>query len=251
MTDTLLTRHDFRVLEKIKDPESSSSNQGLTDSSLPRDPHVTDPEVYASLVQQERECIQSLLHQSLPLNPSEVKGLCEVFDQIIERYPNYASARNNRAQALRMVCGDDILVRDSSSTLSDHDHSHSNSPFAEMILSDLSTAISLLSPSSPYKAIHPTSAKTLSQAYSQRGALYLSAANGLSSTSIAEKQVCLSSTFPEVSWGELEFREAASQDFFNGGRYGNPIAKALAVATNPTAKLCGEMVREAMKQYGQ
>lgn len=36
-----------------------------------------------------------------------------------------------------------------------------------------------------------------------------------------------------------------------GGRYGNPIAKALAVATNPTAKLCGEMVKEAMrKDYG-
>jgi hypothetical protein len=33
-----------------------------------------------------------------------------------------------------------------------------------------------------------------------------------------------------------------------GGRYGNEIAKALAVSTNPTAKLCGEMVREAMRK---
>jgi hypothetical protein len=33
-----------------------------------------------------------------------------------------------------------------------------------------------------------------------------------------------------------------------GGRYGNEIAKALAVSANPTAKLCGEMVREAMRK---
>jgi hypothetical protein len=36
-----------------------------------------------------------------------------------------------------------------------------------------------------------------------------------------------------------------------GGRYGNEIARALAVSANPTAKLCGEMVREALrKEFG-
>lgn len=36
-----------------------------------------------------------------------------------------------------------------------------------------------------------------------------------------------------------------------GGRYGNEVAKALAVAANPTAKLCGEIVREAMvREFG-
>ena len=33
-----------------------------------------------------------------------------------------------------------------------------------------------------------------------------------------------------------------------GGRYGNEIARNLAVGTNPVAKLCGEMVREAMRK---
>jgi hypothetical protein len=43
----------------------------------------------------------------------------------------------------------------------------------------------------------------------------------------------------------------ASRDFMLGGRYGNQIAKALAVATNPTAKLCGSIVQEAMsKEFG-
>ena len=45
-----------------------------------------------------------------------------------------------------------------------------------------------------------------------------------------------------------EWEENASRDFMVGGRYGNEVAKALAVAANPTAKLCGEMVREAMKK---
>ncbi len=52
----------------------------------------------------------------------------------------------------------------------------------------------------------------------------------------------------EKQWKVTEWEENASRDFMVGGRYGNEIAKALAVAANPTAKLCGEMVREAMKK---
>lgn len=55
----------------------------------------------------------------------------------------------------------------------------------------------------------------------------------------------------EASWKKLDFEEAASLDFALGGRFGNEVAKGLAVSTNPTAKLCGQMVREAMKkEYG-
>jgi len=237
-----LTSHDFSILEKIKDPESDCSRPVLLDSSLPRDPHVSDSEVYASLVQQEKKCIESIMNQ--PLSPSASSS----FDQIIEQWPNYASARNNRVQALRMY-GDDILVIDNNL---DPESSEPIIRRAEMILMDLNIVISLLSPQSPYKAIHPTSAKTLSQAYSQRGALYLSAASLLASPSMTEKRVCLGAMHPESSWGEMDFREAASRDFMMGGQFGNPIAKALAVATNPTAKLCGRMVQEALrKEYGQ
>ena len=49
-------------------------------------------------------------------------------------------------------------------------------------------------------------------------------------------------------WTALDFDEAASEDFYIAGRYGSAIGKALAVRINPTAKLCGQMVREAMKQ---
>jgi hypothetical protein len=52
----------------------------------------------------------------------------------------------------------------------------------------------------------------------------------------------------EAKWSAVDFEENASKDFMMGGRFGNEIAKALAVSTNPTAKLCGEMVREAMRK---
>ena len=41
--------------------------------------------------------------------------------------------------------------------------------------------------------------------------------------------------------------EMASYDFTLGGRYGNPVAKELAVRTNPYAKMCGAIVRDAMR----
>jgi len=243
MATLTLTQHDLAILDKIKDPEASNSSPVLIDPSLPRDPHITDPEVYASLVQQESNCIKLIMNLPLPPTAEDLKIPCETLSKIIEQYPDYASPRNNRAQALRMIYGDDILVNPKKEY-------SSISRQAETILSDLSTAISLLSPSSPYKAMHPATAKTLSQAYSQRGALYLSAANLISGGN-TDYKFCLSPSLEETSWGEIEFREAASRDFMMGGKYGNPIAKALAVATNPTAKLCGEMVKEAMKnEYG-
>jgi hypothetical protein len=41
--------------------------------------------------------------------------------------------------------------------------------------------------------------------------------------------------------------EMASRDFALGGRYGDEGARAMAVRTSPYAKLCGEIVKEAMK----
>jgi hypothetical protein len=47
--------------------------------------------------------------------------------------------------------------------------------------------------------------------------------------------------------GPERLEEMASWDFQQGGRYGNPVAKQLAVHTNPYAKMCGAIVRDAMK----
>jgi hypothetical protein len=55
------------------------------------------------------------------------------------------------------------------------------------------------------------------------------------------KQVPL---FQDLSSGRLE--EAASGELALGGRYGNETARQLAVKTNPYAKLCGAVVKEAL-----
>lgn len=52
----------------------------------------------------------------------------------------------------------------------------------------------------------------------------------------------------DEDWTVEDLEELASRDFMMGGRYGNEIARGLAVATNPTAKLCGSIVREAMRK---
>lgn len=38
----------------------------------------------------------------------------------------------------------------------------------------------------------------------------------------------------------------AGRDFQAGGRYGNAIAKQMAVQLNPYSKMCGEIVKEAL-----
>ncbi len=50
------------------------------------------------------------------------------------------------------------------------------------------------------------------------------------------------------TWSSADFEEAASRDFQMGGRYGSEIGRVLGVAVNPTAKLCGAMVKEAMRR---
>jgi hypothetical protein len=45
-----------------------------------------------------------------------------------------------------------------------------------------------------------------------------------------------------------QLEEMASQDFFFGGRYGNKVAQQLAVQTNPYAKMCGAIVKEALRK---
>lgn len=260
-----LTRHDLEVLEKIKDPESGPSNPLLVDNSLPKDPHVINTSTYQEIAQRERDIILSM--QDVELQIAELKPPAELsplsqyqaciqrLNDLITEYPNYASARNNRAQALRRIYGDLMLVEISSTKESgtdlnvplDAEASGTDMKLASLnVLSDLDKAISLLAPKTPWASISPQAAKTLSQALTQRGALYHLTAKQLSSDTGAS--VRIDKRRKETSWKTVEFEEAASRDFMTGGRYGNEIAKALAVSANPTAKLCGDMVRQAMRR---
>ncbi|PUU77173.1 hypothetical protein B9Z19DRAFT_987704 [Tuber borchii] len=102
---------------------------------------------------------------------------------------------------------------------------------ANEVLPHLNEAIRLSSPSTPTSPLSPLQAKILSQAYTQRAAIHYS-------------------MFKQG--GNEDMEVAASRDFFEGGRYGNAIAREMAVRTNPYARLCGAIVREAMKkEYGE
>ena len=253
-----LSRRDFNVLEKIKDPEANPIGAVMIDPSLPKDPNIADTSVYERISQKERDIVVAIQQLEMELaglkNATSTEPTAEyrqyVHDlgDLISDNPQYGSARNNRAQALRRLYGDTMILtgqRDPKALLQNVD-AEEMSLAASTTLSDLDEAISLLTPKSPFAPISPIAAKALSQAHTQRAAIYY-----MTSKSIrANDSVCLAGR-KEERWTKLDFESAASRDFALGGRYGNEIAKGLAVSTNPTAKLCGQIVREAMKkEYG-
>ncbi|KAI0402388.1 hypothetical protein F4802DRAFT_374989 [Xylaria palmicola] len=258
MAQGQLSRRDLNVLEKIKDPEADPTTAVMVDPSLPKDPNVTDTSVYERVSQKERDIvlvIQQLEMELAGLRPStsadptnNYRQCVEDLGQLISENPRYASARNNRAQALRRLYGDTMILpsQPDSKALIHNADGGEIAQAALTVLSDLDEAITLLTPKSLFAPISPVTGKTLSQAHTQRAAIYYVTSklvrSGVTISLCGRK---------EEKWTKFDFESAASRDFALGGRYGNEIAKGLAVSTNPTAKLCGQIVREAMKkEYG-
>ncbi|EPE30866.1 hypothetical protein GLAREA_03833 [Glarea lozoyensis ATCC 20868] len=261
-TTSTLSSHDISILSKIADPESSPSSPLLLDPSLPNDPHH-NAEEYQKVAKSEVSIMSKIMKlefqladpKSLPSTETELlvqyQSVISELDNLISEHPKYASARNNRVQALRRLYGDAIFIQRTENTISSNEpqpllknaDQTTLTKISTTILTDLSTGISLLTPA-PFSALSPKAAKTLSLLYTQRGALYHHTAKQLNSNPSAE----LALESKEVSWSAADFEEAAARDFMMGGRYGNEVAKALAVSVNPTAKLCGDIVRDAMRR---
>lgn len=256
-----LSTRDLNVLEKIQDPEFDPAQAVEVDSSLPKDPHVTDVTEYERIAAEEKKMILAVQQVELQLaglkamtgsSPVDAYKEClRGLSTLITAHPSYASARNNRVQAIRRLYGDGMLVigvDSSDSPLLAGVDGPERQNAASQALSDLDTCISLLSPTKAHAQMSPHAVKTLSLAHTQRAAIYYQTSKTLTRGGNLDIQ----GDRREASWTQLDFEEAASSDFAMGGRYGNEIAKGLAVSTNPTAKLCGQMVREAMKkEYGQ
>jgi hypothetical protein len=281
MSPSKLTPHDAGVLIKIKDPESSISPV-LIDENLRRDPHIMDMSVYESIVETEKTILKTIVtldneqiicakenYQRVDRNRRSrqlANWLACILrlDKLIEKHPNYASAKNNRVQALRTMYGDGLLVKcysiyedGKAHTVPDGypalDIQSQNNDLtmqgvSRKVLRDLNSGIDLLAPKTSFAAVSPTQARTLSQLYTQRGQLYYAAAKKLGMAGGKVKAVLRDSgNKKEGLWSKTDFEENASVDFLTGGRYGNDLAKAVAVQMNPMAKLCGEMVKEAMR----
>jgi tetratricopeptide (TPR) repeat protein len=137
----------------------------------------------------------------------------QLIDEIILHDPMYASAYNNRAQLLRMKEDADT----------------------DGVMKDLQRAIELAQPETDTNyeiRVSKMQGTILCQAYTQLGGIYLA---------LAERAKADGKDY----W---TLEEKASQSLFYAGMFGNETARALAAKVNPYAKLCGNMVKEALER---
>lgn len=235
---TSLSSKDSAVFHALFDAESSPSSALNIDSSLPSLPHVSESELPA-LKELELAAIRPLQQnekENENTTPSRetIEKAIEDLSTLITNHPTYASAYANRAQAFRMLI-------DNNGDLLDH----SNTTNATSLFSDLGQTISLATPNSQTSPLSPRQAQILADAHTHRGYLLYRAAKFVS-TLPSDQQRGGPERLRDLDQDQLE--EMASRDFSLGGKYGNKIAQQMAVQTNPYAKMCGAIVKEAMRK---
>lgn len=258
MAAEVLTKHDLNILQKIQTPKPIKSFL-IVGQDLPRDPHLLDDSIYQEVALQERESIarvldlerqeeKSLTHPSAEM-VARYQEAIKIFNGIIEKHPSYASVYNNRAQALRRLFGDTILLAASKGDISQIEDNYNNEKAlvdaAERILSDFSQCIALLSPATPWTPISQQACNTLAQAHMQRGALYYATSKRWMEN--PQLKVTIGEGWSEHGWTAEDFEDAASSEFMLAGRYGNQMGQVLAVQANPMAKLCGQVMKKVLK----
>lgn len=250
-----LTSNDTAVLQALFDAESSPSSGITVDPSLPPWPatvNISQTDL-ASLKSRETEIVRKLQTSSTP-SRENVQSALNDLDSLLTQYPTYPSAYTNRAQALRLLVHIEYNERDSQDNPYALETTADDALFApeaysltSRIFADLGQAVSLATPASPADPLSSVQARLLADTHTHRGYLLLKAARvkkqrARSGSGEAVGPECIR----ELSVDRLE--EMASHDFFLGGRYGNKAAQQLAVQTNPYAKMCGAIVKEAMRK---
>ncbi|TKA31343.1 hypothetical protein B0A50_02188 [Salinomyces thailandicus] len=288
-----LTPSDLHILTQVFDPETAPPNpnkpareQPLIDRSLPSEPSYPASKdsaaILARLRAREKEAVglieayegrlQTPEAASVSLDGEEgrrrrKKDVYEaslgMLDRLVEEGPEYASARNNRAQVRRWGVGGDcgLVVRgareagvvggDAGWHADAKDGARDWREEGTAVLADLQTAITLASPASPGEAVSPAQGRLLAQAYTQLGAVYHQAGQDMLEAAAvpAKAEVMVTVAVDSLrNWSAEDFEEAAARCFRLGGQYGNEVAKALAVQMNPYARLCGRIVEEALRK---
>ncbi|KAJ5994217.1 hypothetical protein N7451_009941 [Penicillium sp. IBT 35674x] len=242
-----LTSNDAAVLQALFDAESSPSSGVTVDSSLPPWPATVNLSQEDLLLVKNRE-IEIIRELQPSMNPTskDVESAVNKLDDLLAQYPTYPPAYTNRAQALRMLV--DLQSNDITGTGNGSDDTLFTPQAAEVssrILADLGQAITLATPASPADPLSSGQARLLADAHTHRGYLLLKAAR-VKKTQALQAEVVGPDRLRRLGADQLE--EMASRDFFLGGRYGNKVAQQLAVQTNPYAKMCGAIVKEAMRK---
>jgi len=223
-----LSANDARVLNALFDPETlpssvaKSKDATAIDTSLPPHPSIPAARV-SSLEAQQQEIVRRISSTS---SIEDIEARIVELDRIVEQEPNYASAYINRTMLLRLKLEAQI-------TSTQHIFTHPTA-LVQPLFTDLSRAIHVSLPfSSPTDPVSEYQAKALRTAYSHRAYLYLKAAE--TGTSLQ-------------GLGKSELEELASKDFAGAARYGDAVAREMSVRTNPYAKMCGAIVRNALKE---
>lgn len=205
-TSADLSTNDATVLTHLFDPESASAAA----SAITIDPTLpSDPHITSPPL---LESLRATELRAIRLaEANDLPQARKILTDLTLSSPDYASGFNNLAQVLRML---------------------EASPGE--ILAALSRAIELAVPASSRAGVSARQANLLAQAYTQRGALLymLFKSGGGGDVGVG------------VDGEQLEM--AASKDFFEGGRYGSEVGREMAVRTNPYARMCGAIVREAL-----
>ncbi|EED23105.1 conserved hypothetical protein [Talaromyces stipitatus ATCC 10500] len=175
---------------------------------------------------------------------------------LITEHPDYPPLYANRAQALRVL----VQSKESTSNNTDKDAAiflPQNRDLATKLLSDLSKAISLARPrptgsNRNTNVVSSAQFRLLSNTHMHRGYLLLKAGKirkkeEEEGTTQGQKEIGGPEQLLSITSRD-QLEEMASQDFFEAGQYGNEIAKQLSVQTNPYAKMCGAIVKEALKK---
>ncbi|KAL8695243.1 MAG: hypothetical protein Q9218_000281 [Villophora microphyllina] len=227
-----LSKNDTEVLTRLFDPDSAHSSTCLVDPTHPPLPDIPYS-LFIELQSLERAAISPLDTPS-PSTES-IHQAIKTLTSLIEVHPTYPSAYNNRAQATRLLVGDDLTTLPAAQST---------------LLSDLQTAIRYASPSPSEKAISRFQQLILSSAHTHLAHLLyrLSQSKSWPLPISTPNREAILAALPEgirrKSKAELE--EWALGEFEMGRRYGNEVAGEMARRMNPYARLCGGIVSEAL-----
>lgn len=260
-----LSTNDSTTLQLLFDAESAPSAGITIDPSLPVYPETLnlniDTETIEVLKKRELDIVKQL-SSTTTITPSTetIKTAIKDLDGLIQEYPTYPSAYVNRAQALRVLFDSESTEISQQGgepdTLSLLLFNPENSNTASRLFNDLAQAISLATPKRPSDSVSSTQARILADAHTHRGYLLLKAARVKRASNSSPTGVEVQGREQKNGDNRLrvldllpdQLEEMASRDLFFGGRYGNKIAGSLAVKTNPYAKMCGAIVKEAMRE---
>lgn len=218
-----LSKNDLAILGALFDPETSLSASSKTPitSQTAALPNTTDNTIPKHIILAEKAILRTL--NTPNPSPNDLKIAISKLSHFVIEQPTYASAYTNRAQATRLL-----------------PDSLSDPALLYCILSDLQRAISLATS-------NPTDTHTLITSYTHRAYILLSASqtrkifNTLTTLDLESLDLPTSLTTSKLE-------ELASRDFSIAGGLGDEQARKMAVKTNPYAKLCGSIVREALRE---